>query len=115
MHARAAGDLREWQDELETRRCRIVPAESAVERQVATLRLAGGKELKNEFDGQTGPADDWLASQDFGIHDDAFRKRHNRSLTCSTSTRGSGCPATPDSVHHRARESGAGGPEGKTA
>ena len=46
------------------------------------LGLACGEKIENELDSQTCPADHWLANQDLGIHDDAFRKRHDYILPC---------------------------------
>lgn len=40
------------------------------------LRLPGGQQLKYELDCYTSPSDYWLATQDLGINNDAFRPGH---------------------------------------
>ena len=51
------------------------------------LRLAGCQEFQDELDGETRPADHWLAGQDLGVDDDALRQRHKHSLPCSCDAR----------------------------
>lgn len=45
------------------------------------LGLAGCEKFQNELDGQTRPADHWLAPQDFGIRDNPLGELHVDSLS----------------------------------
>ena len=60
----------------------ILSGQAGIVGQEFALRLACGEKVENELDGQTCPADHWFAGQDPGIHDDAFRKRHEHILPC---------------------------------
>jgi len=63
----------------------VLSGKARIVGQDLTLGLAGGQQLKDEFDGYTSPADYRLASQDLGIDDDAFRPRHESIIHLSAS------------------------------
>ena len=63
----------------------VLSREARIVGQDLALGLAGGQQLKDEFDGYTSPADYRFASQDLGINNDAFRPRHESIIHLSAS------------------------------
>jgi len=58
----------------------VLPRQARIVGNYLALGLPRRQQFKDQLDGNTGPADHWLAGQDLKIYNDALRKRHTFSV-----------------------------------